>query len=159
MKDIYKILAILLVSLTMVITSCKKDESSSDPTPYDNVQGVWYFSNDCGGFDPTTFGLPLPTSVDVKGEGNNQLTLELSVAEELVTVDAIINDAGEVDIPLQEISITILPLLPPITLEVSGTGFIESQDSGTLTLKYKSDFLDEDITCVVTLLRDEDDEK
>ena len=54
MKDIYKTLAILLTILTVVITSCKKEESSPDPTPYDNAQGVWYFSNDCGGFDPTT---------------------------------------------------------------------------------------------------------
>ena len=120
---------------------------------YDNAQGIWYFSFDCGNeFDVSDFGV-LPNSVDVKGEGDNQLTFELYISDQPVSVDATINDNGDINIDPQNVTITIMFF--PITVEVSGFGSIESADSGTLNLTYKNELLsDTPISCISDLSRE-----
>jgi len=171
MRKIYKISAILLISLTMVITSCKEDEqiiegcidssainylsnatsnNGSCIYAYDIAKGTWYFDFNCGDIDPSLLGITLPNSVNVKSEGDGVLIFEFSVLNEAIEVNGTINNNGEIDIPEQSIDIASIPA--PVI--VKGDGFIESQDSGNLTLEYSVPLLP-NLSCYTDLRREE----
>mgnify|MGYP001301825755 CR=1 FL=1 len=108
MKNIYKISAILLVSLTMVITSCKKEEqiiegctdssamnylsnatsnNGSCIYAYDIALGMWNITSEC---EDLTISIPLlgdfdvpladmfPETIEITGEGNSVVSLDIN---------------------------------------------------------------------------------
>ena len=108
MKNIYKISAILLVSLTTVITSCKKDEqiiegctdssamnylsnatsnNGSCIFAYDIALGMWNITSEC---EDLTISIPLlgdfdvpladmfPETIEITGEGNGVVSLDIN---------------------------------------------------------------------------------
>ena len=108
MQNIYKISAILLVSLTVVVTSCKKDEqiiegctdssamnylsnatsnNGSCIYAYDIALGMWNISSEC---EDLTISIPLlgdfdvpladmfPETIEITGEGNSVVSLDIN---------------------------------------------------------------------------------
>ena len=156
MKNIYKVSVILLVSLTMVITACKKEEqiiegctditatnyqslaTSNDGSciyAYDIAQGTWSISPDCDeidlGFgDPISLNDQMPESVDVVGNGDNSLSIEMNGSR----VSGNIDNEGNILVSEQTMSVDFSGI--PIPVQVSGTGKIESEDSGYMDLIY-----------------------
>lgn len=158
MKNIYKISAIVLVSITMVITSCKKDEqiiegctdssamnylsnATSDNGciyAYEIAQGTWSISPDCDeidlGFgDPISLDEQMPESVDVVGNGNSTLSIDMNGSQ----VSGNIDNEGNMVVNEQAISIDFSGF--PIPIQVSGTGKIESENSGYMNLTYSGE--------------------
>ena len=157
----------------MVISSCKKEvdgctDSSamnylSDATfndgsciyAYDIAQGVWYFTSQCEGESAEDFQDFLPSSVNVEGYGDGALNFTIL---DTVNVNATIDNNGNVNIPTQTLfSVDTLGLSIPF--EVSGSGFIESQDSGNLVLMYllAIPVFPQSFTCNADLYREEQD--
>ena len=116
MKNIYKISAILFVSLTMVITSCKKDEqiiegctdssamnylsnatSNNDSCifAYEIALGMWNITSEC---EDLTISIPLlgdfdvpladmfPETIEITGEGNNVVSLDINDSNVLADI-------------------------------------------------------------------------
>ena len=187
MKNIYKISAILLVSLTMVITSCKKDEqiiegctditatnyqslatsndgsciyasaiegctdisamnflsiaTSNDGSciyAYDIAQGTWSISPDCdeidlGLGDPISLNEQMPETIDVQGNGDNSLYIDMNGSQ----VSGNIDNEGNILVNEQTISVDFSGI--PIPVQVSGTGKIESENSGYMDLTYSGE--------------------
>jgi len=174
MKNIYKISVVFFVGLSIIVSSCKKEEqiiegctdssamnylsnaTSNDGSciyAYEIAKGTWYFDFNCGDIDPSLLGITLPNSVNVKSEGDGVLTFEFSVLNEAIEVNGTINNNGEIDIPEQSIDITSISA--PVI--VKGDGSIESQDLGNLTLEYSVPLLPllPNLSCYTDLRREE----
>ena len=179
MKNIYKIATIVLVSLTMVITSCKKDEqiiegcTDSSAMNYlsnatsDNgsciyayviAQGVWDISPDCEEYTIPVIGTTislndqLPESIDVQAGENNMLYIDINGTE----VNGDIDNQGNLTVPEQTIQIDMG--LGPMDIEISGSGVIDSDISGNLDLTYSFEIeaipgfpIAESLDCAITL--------
>ena len=148
MNNIYKIFGVLLLGCSILISSCKKEE-----TAYEYAQGVWYFTFNCGGgIDPALLGISLPDSVNVQGIEDNQLLFSLSlglIGE--VALKADIDDNGILDIQPQNIDISEISNLP-FSISVSGSGEIKSSDKGDITLNFVIPLADA-ISCFSDLTR------
>ena len=154
MRNIYKISAILLVSLTVVITSCKKDEqiiegctdssamnylsnatsnNGSCIYAYDIAQGNWNIDPDCDDLPIPGVSLEdiLPESIEVQGAGNNTLFIDIDGIQ--VTGD--IDNDGNIVANEQTVQIDV-GLGVPTPVQVSGDGKIESEDAGYMDLTY-----------------------
>jgi hypothetical protein len=172
MKRIYTITTIVLLSVTMIISSCKKevdgctdssamnylsDATSNDGScvyAYDIAQGVWYFTSECEEGSSEDFQDFLPSYVNVEGDGDGKLSFTML---DTINVNATIDNNGNVNIPTQtlfSIDTVVLGFPLSVPLEVSGTGLIESQDSGNLILNYSLEPL-LNFTCTADLYREE----
>ena len=159
MKNIYKISAIVLFSFTMVISSCKKEEQIIEGCPdssamnylsnatsndgscvfaYDIALGVWNINPDCEEIDilGQTISLndQLPESIDVQGTEEHTLFIDIAGAQVSGTID----NSGSITVAEQTASIDI-GLGIPIPVQVSGTGKIESENSGYMDLTYSGE--------------------
>ena len=159
MKNIYKISAIVFLGISIVISSCKKDEqiiegctdssamnflsiaTSNDGSciyAYDIAQGTWSISPDCDeidlGFgDPISLNEQMPESVDVIGNGNSSLSIDMNGSQ----VSGDIDNEGNIVVNEQTISIDFSGF--PIPIQVSGTGKIESENLGYMDLTYSGE--------------------
>jgi hypothetical protein len=157
MKNIYKISAIVLISLTMVITSCKKDEqiiegctdssamnylsnvtsdNGSCIYAYEIAQGTWYLTPDCQDIDITGIGeisldTLLPESIIIQGNGGNSLSIDMNGAVIFGEIDA----SGSVTVAEQDITISSIPF--PVT--VKGDGEIKSVNLGSIDLTFSAE--------------------
>jgi len=157
MKNFFKVATLLMAVILFTVSSCKKDEqiiegctdssamnyqslaTSDDGSciyAYDVAQGVWNISPECDDIDIPGIGAfsldtILPETIDVQGEGDNFLSIDINGAE----VSAEINNSGNVTVPEQSITFSSLPV--PAT--VSGNGKIESKNSGHITLNFSAE--------------------
>ena len=159
MKNTYKISAILLVSLIIGITSCKKDEqiiegctdssamnylsnatsnNGSCIYAYEIAKGTWNINPDCEEIDILgqiiSLNDQLPESIDVQGTEEHTLFIDIAGAQVSGTID----NSGSITVAEQTASIDI-GLGIPIPVQVSGTGKIESENSGYMDLTYSGE--------------------
>ena len=190
MKNIYKISAVLLVSLSIIVSSCKKEDEvvtptvingctdntmfNYDPTAntddgtcipvllgcldntasnfnalantddgsclppfYDIAQGTWNISPDCEEIDVLgqmiSLNEQMPETIDVQGNGDNSLSIDMNGSQ----VSGNIDNEGNILVNEQTISVDFSGI--PIPVQVSGTGKIESENSGYMDLTYSGE--------------------
>ena len=156
MKNIFKISVVFFIGLSIILSSCKKEVDgctdsssmnySSDATSndgscifaYDIAQGTWSISPDCdeidlGLGDPISLNDQMPESVDVVGNGDNSLFIDMNGSQ----VSGNIDDEGNILVSEQTISVDFSGI--PIPVQVSGTGKIESENSGYMDLTYSGE--------------------
>ncbi|MEC7863836.1 MAG: hypothetical protein VX762_00270 [Bacteroidota bacterium] len=161
MRDIYKISAIVLLSITMVISSCKKEDNiiegctdiaalnylvdatsnnGSCIYAYDIAQGQWNITPDCEEYDVLDLGLyiinlndELPATIDVQGAGDNSLYIEIDETQVNGTVD----NSGNIIVPSQTISLDMG--FGPIDIDIEGDGLINTSNTGIINLIYSFD--------------------
>ena len=153
MKRIYKITTIVLLSITMIISSCKKEidgctdssamNYSSDATSNDGscifayaiAQGTWNITPNCDEIDilGQTISLndQMPETIDVQGNGDNSLFIDMNGTQ----VSGDIDNQGNITVPKQTVSIDMG--LGPMDIDVEGDGKIESESSGYMDLTYE----------------------
>ena len=147
MKKIFKISLVLFVGLSIIVSSCKKDEmiiegctdssamnylstaTSNDGScifAYDIALGVWNINPDCEEIDilGQTISLndQLPESIDVQGTEEQTLFIDIAGAQVYGTID----NSGSITVAEQTASIDI-GLGIPIPVQIYGSGKIESQ--------------------------------
>ena len=190
MKNIYKISAVLLMSLSIIVSSCKKgdevvtptvingctdntmfnydptantddgtcipvllgcldntasnfnalantDDGSCLPPFYDIAQGTWNISPDCEEIDVLgqmiSLNEQMPETIDVQGNGDNSLSIDMNGSQ----VSGNIDNEGNILVNEQTISVDFSGV--PIPVQVSGTGKIESENSGYMDLTYSGE--------------------
>jgi len=190
MKNIYKISAVLLMSLSIIVSSCKKEDEvvtptvingctdntmfNYDPTAntddgtcipvllgcldntasnfnalantddgsclppfYDIAQGTWNISPDCEEIDVLgqmiSLNEQMPETIDVQGNGDNSLSIDMNGSQ----VSGNIDNEGNILVNEQTISVDFSGV--PIPVQVSGTGKIESENSGYMDLTYSGE--------------------
>ena len=209
MKNIYKISAVLLVSLSIIVSSCKKEDEvvtptvingctdntmfNYDPTAntddgtcipvllgcldstasnfnalantddgsclppfYDIAQGTWSISPDCDNVDilgqTISLNEQMPETIDVQGNGDNSLFIDMNGTQ----VSGDIDNEGNIVVNEQDIQID--PGFGfPIDVVVSGSGKIESENSGYMDLTYEFEIPivggTEEVDCHLTLTK------
>ena len=162
MKRIYKITTIALLSVTMIISSCKKEvdgctDSSamnylSDATSDDGscifshqiMVNTWNISAACDGSIMSSI---LPETIEIlAGETVGDLQIDLGTAG---VVDGSISSTGSIIIPSQEIIGLPLPI-PGLSPTISGSGTLDSESQCTVTLTVDIGILGNE-TCILTL--------
>ena len=165
MKNIYKILAIVAISFTMIISSCKKEEEiiegctdssamnyQSSATnnngscwfAYEAMVNTWSISAVCDG---TIMSSVLPDTIEIlAGETVGDLQIDLETAG---VVDGSISSTGSIIIPSQEIIGLPLPI-PGLSPTISGSGTLDSESQCTVTLTVDIGLLGQE-TCILTL--------
>ena len=168
MKDTYKILVILLVSLTMVITSCKKDKDNNNPTIsyYNMAQGIWDIASECDDLTITIplfgdFDVPLadmfPETIEIAGEGDGVVSMDINGTDVLADIanngtvtiqdnQTISFDAGDVD---------PTGLIGMVEVQITGTGTIFSASSGDMLMNLAFSILSipADADCEITFTK------
>ena len=154
MINTYKIFAIILMSMMIAISSCKKEvdgctDSSamnylSDATSddgscifaYNIAQGVWNITPNCEEYTIPVIGTTislndqLPETIDVQGAGNNLLYIEIGDTQVSGTID---ND-GNITVPEQTVSLDMG--FGPMDIDVEGNGLINTSITGSMDLTY-----------------------
>jgi len=183
MKNIYKISAVLLVSLSIIVSSCKKEDevvvepiiingctdltamnyfsnaNSDDGSciyAYDMAIGIWNIDPDCDDVDilgqTISLNEQMPETIDVQGNGDNSLFIDMNGTQ----VSGDIDNQGNIVVNEQDIQID--PGLGfPIDVVVSGSGKIESENSGYMDLTYEFEIPivggTEEVDCHLTLTK------
>ena len=162
MKRIYKITTITLLSVTMIISSCKKEvdgctDSSamnylSDATSDDGsciyaheiMVGTWNISAACNGSIMSSI---LPATIEIlAGETVGDLWIDLGTSG---IFDGSISSSGIITIPSQEIIGLPLPI-PGLSPTISGSGTLDSESQCTVNLTVDIGILGNE-TCILTL--------
>jgi hypothetical protein len=177
MRNVYIIL-ILVISLIMTITSCKKEVDgctsssamnySTDATAddgscifaYNIAQGVWNITPDCDEYTIPVIGTTislndqLPETIDVQGAGGNSLYIEIGETQ----VNGDIDNSGNIIVPTQTISLDMG--FGPMDIDVEGDGKIKSSSSGEMDLTYSFQIeaipgfpISESLECSITLFK------
>ena len=154
MKYINSITFFIVISVIM-FSSCNKEEEEIDQlTPYDNAQGLWYYTSECDEEIIDEFTGFLPSSFTVEGEGEGELSINFL---DTIILEALIDQNGIVLIPQQTL-LEIDTLGFSIPINISGEGLINSEDIGSLNLVYSVNLfpiIEEEINCEVELSREE----
>ena len=179
MKNIFKISAVLFVSLSLIVSSCKKEEdeingctdssamnylsnaTSNDGScifAYDIAQGMWNITPDCEEYTIPVIGTTislndeLPETIDVEGAGDNSLYIEIGETE----VNGTIDNSGNITVPNQTISLDMG--FGPMDIDIEGDGLIHSSTTGTMNLTYSFEIeaipgfpIAESLDCSLTL--------
>jgi len=165
MKNIYKILAIVAISFTMIISSCKKEEEiiegctdssamnyQSSATnnngscwfAYEAMVNTWSISAVCDG---TIMSSVLPDTIEIlAGETVGDLQIDLGTAG---VFEGSISSTGSIIIPSQEFIGLPLPI-PGLSPTISGSGTLDSESQCTVTLTVDIGLLGQE-TCILTL--------
>jgi hypothetical protein len=166
MKNIFKISAVLFIGISLVVSSCKKEEmlidgctdisamnyqdlatnnNGSCEYAYDIAQGVWNVEAACDDLSisiPFVFDtvVPLneffPNSIEIMGEGEGVVALDVNGS--IVLAD-VAND-GKFDIQKGEKISFDTGLLGVVDVDISGSGNIETAMNGDLILNLTFDF-------------------
>ena len=171
MNNYPKILTALIVSFVFIISSCTKEggtiEGCTDSSAmnynvnatsnngsciyaYDIAQGIWNITPDCDDLPIPIPGLPslndiYPESIDVQGQGNNTLFIDIGVSQLTGEID----NNGVIIVSEQIINVDIGT--GPMDVNVSENGNIESENSGYMNLDYL--LLGLPVSCYFTLSR------
>jgi len=164
MKNIFY----LLVAVSVIFSSCESDSNGSlepnngtdiygctDPAAmnynslansndgsclfaYDIAQGVWNITPDCDEIEIPILGTislneQMPETIDVQGNGDDSLSIEMNGSQVVGDID----NQGVVTVNEQTISIDYSGFSIPVL--VSGTGQIESEGSGYMSLIYSGE--------------------
>jgi hypothetical protein len=164
MKNTYKILAIVFISFTMVITSCKKDiegctDSSamnylSDATSndgscvfaYDIAQGIWNITSECEDLTITIpllgdFDVPLadmfPETIEITGEGNGVVSMDINGNDVLADIanNGTVTIQDNQTISFDSGGIDPTGTIGMVEVDITGSGTIFSASNGDLFLK------------------------
>ena len=159
MKNIFKILAVLFVSLTLVVTSCKKDEmliegctdaaamnyqslatsdNGSCEFAYAIAQGQWNIETNCQELTITvltqSFEVPLndmfPDTVQITGEGEGVVAMDIN--GNIILAD--VASDGKVTIKEDQKIALDTGVIGEVDVDITGSGTIESASNGDLTL-------------------------
>lgn len=132
------------------------DDGSCLPPFYDIAQGTWSISPDCDDVDilgqTISLNEQMPETIDVQGNGDNSLFIYMNGTQ----VSGDIDNVG--NIVVYEQNIQIDPGLGfPIDVVVSGSGKIESENSGYMDLTYEFEIPivggTEEVDCQLTLTK------
>jgi len=158
MKNIYKISAVLFVSLSIIVSSCKKEidgctdssamNYSSDATSndgscivaYDIAQGTWNISSACEDLVisiPFAGDFPVPlndifsdTIVEIAGVEAGVVSLDVNGNDVLADIA---ND-GSITIQDNQTISFDTGVIGPVDVDITGSGKIETATNGNLTL-------------------------
>ena len=156
MNNIFKISAVLFIGVSLVVSSCKKEEAliegctdssamnyqslatSNDGScwlSHEAMVNTWDISSDCDG---DLVGGVLPSTIEVSaGDNLGDLMIDLGTAG---TFNGSISEAGIILIPSQSaLSVGT----------ISGNGVLESETSATVNITINAVVVTE--TCVLTL--------
>ena len=177
MKNIFKISAVLFLVISLVVSSCKKEEvlidgctdssamnyipdaTSNDGSciyAYQVAIGIWNIDPDCDDVDilgqTISLNEQMPETIDVQGNGDNSLFIDMNGTQVSGDID------NEGNIVVNEQNIQIDPGLGfPIDVVVSGSGKIESENSGYMDLTYEFEIPivggTEEVDCQLTLTK------
>ena len=114
------------------------DDGSCLPSFYNIAQGTWNILPDCDEIDlglgvPVSLNDQMPESVYVVGNGDNSLSIDMNGSQ----VSGNIDNEGNILVSEQTISVDFSGI--PIPVQVSGTGKIESENSGYMDLIYSGE--------------------
>ena len=160
MKNIFKASALLFVGLSLVVSSCKKDEQiiegcvdtmamnfqslatnddGSCEYAYDIAQGVWNITSDC---QELTISIPLlgdfpvplndmfPDTIEITGNGDGVVAMDINGSDVLADIDS----DGKVTIQEgQKVSFDT-GVIGEVDVVITGSGTIESASNGDLFL-------------------------
>jgi hypothetical protein len=177
MKNIFKISAVLFLVISLVVSSCKKEEvlidgctdssamnyipdaTSNDGSciyAYQVAIGIWNIDPDCDDVDilgqTISLNEQMPETIDVQANGDNSLFIDMNGTQVSGDID------NEGNIVVNEQNIQIDPGLGfPIDVVVSGSGKIESENSGYMDLTYEFEIPivggTEEVDCQLTLTK------
>ena len=162
MRNIYKISAVFFVGLSIIVSSCKKEEliiegctdssamnylsnaTSNDGScifSHEIMVNTWNISAACDG---SIMSSVLPETIEIlAGETVGDLQIDLGTAG---VFEGSISSTGSIIIPSQEFIGLPLPI-PGLSPTISGSGTLDSESQCTVTLTVS--LLNE--TCVLTL--------
>ena len=164
MKNIYKISAVLLVSLSIIMSSCKKeDEVVAEPIiingctdltamnylsnansddgscifAYDLAIGIWNIDPDCEEYTIPVVGTTIALNDQMPETIDVQGNDDNSLFIDMngTQVSGDIDNNGNITVPKQTVSIDMG--LGPMDIDVQGDGKIESENSGYMDLTYE----------------------
>ena len=174
MKTNIKITLFSVCSVLLIFSSCTKEPGCMDPNSmtynseakkddgscvyaYDIAQGTWNINPDCEELSIPVIGTislddQLPESIEVQGAGDNSLFIDIDGTQVSGDID------NEGNIVVNEQNIQIDPGLGfPIDVVVSGSGKIESENSGYMDLTYEFEIPivggTEEVDCQLTLTK------
>jgi hypothetical protein len=177
MKNIFKISAVLFLVISLAVSSCKKEEvlidgctdssamnyipdaTSNDGSciyAYQVAIGIWNIDPDCDDVDilgqTISLNEQMPETIDVQANGDNSLFIDMNGTQVSGDID------NEGNIVVNEQNIQIDPGLGfPIDVVVSGSGKIESENSGYMDLTYEFEIPivggTEEVDCQLTLTK------
>jgi hypothetical protein len=159
MKTIFKISTVLFVGLTLVVSSCKKEEvlidgctdinamnyqdlatnnNGSCVFAYDIILGSWNIDPDCEEIDvlgqTILLNDQLPEFIDVQGAEANTLFIYIGESPVSGTID----NSGSITVVEQTVSIDV-GLGIPIPVQISGLGKVESETDGYINLTFSGE--------------------
>ena len=155
MKNIFKISAALFIGVSLVVSSCKKEEvlidgctdssamnylfdaTSNDGScvfAYGIAQGTWNIASDCQSLTVLTFEVPLndmfPDTVEISGEGEGVVAMDINgniiLADVSINGDVTIRDGQKISLDTGVIGV--------VDVDITGYGKIETATNGDLTL-------------------------
>ena len=152
MKTNIKIILFSVCSILLIFTSCTKEPGCMDPNSmtynpdakkddgscvyaHNIAQGIWNITPDCEEIDilGQTISLndQLPESIEVQGEENNVLFIDIDGT----VVSGEIDYSGNITVENQTVSLDF-GLGVPIDVDVEGSGLINLDNSGEMELTY-----------------------
>jgi hypothetical protein len=158
MRNIFKLASLFVIMLLVIISSCKKEEeiiegcsdsaamnfqsvaTSNDGSciyAYDVAIGTWSIDPDCDDVDilgqTISLNEQMPETIDMQENGDNSLFIDMNGSQ----VEGNIDNEGNILVNEQTISVDFSGI--PIPVQVSGTGKIESENSGYMDLTYSGE--------------------
>ena len=162
MKNIYKISVVFFVGLSIIVSSCKKEEliiegctdssamnylsnaTSNDGScifSHEIMVNTWNISAACDG---SIMSSVLPETIEIlAGETVGDLQIDLGTAG---VFEGSISSTGSITIPSQEVIGLPIPI-PGLSPTISGSGTLDSESQCTVTLTVS--LVNE--TCILTL--------
>jgi len=162
MKNIFKISVVLFIGISLVVSSCKKEEVLIDGCTevtamnyqdlatnndgscwfaYEAMENTWSISAACDG---SIMSSVLPETIEIlAGETAGDLQIDLGTAG---IFEGSISSTGSIIIPSQEVIGLPIPI-PGLSPTISGSGTLDSKSQCTVTLTVS--LVNE--TCILTL--------
>ena len=177
MKNIYKISLVLFVSLSIIVSSCKKEvdgctdssamnylstANSNDGScifAYEIAQGSWNITSECDVVTVFGFSIPLdsllPEKIQITGAGNNVVSMDINGENVLADVpyDGTVTIKDDQTISFDTSDFDPTGFLGIVDITISGTGIISSDSNGDLLLNFENALLSIDADCAITFTR------
>jgi len=152
MKTKTNLFLLILLSLSVTFSSCKKEPGCMDPNSmtynpdakkddgscvyaHDIAQGMWAIDPVCDEISvlgqTISIDEQLPDSINVQGEENNGLFIDIDGT----VVSGKIDNSGNITVENQTVSLD-LGLGLPIDVNVSGSGLVNLDNTGEMELTY-----------------------
>ena len=158
MKTNIKIILFSICAILLIFTSCTKEPGCMDPNSmtynpeakkddgsciyaYNIAQGIWNITPDCDDITIPIVNITislndqLPESIEVQGDGDNQLFIDIDGTQ----VSGNIDNDGNITVPEQTVSLDPTGTGVPIPVNIEGNGKIELDNTGQMNLTYNFD--------------------